>query len=40
MSIKQTRLIQAWIELHKEELMADWVLAQNGEKPFNIEPLK
>ena len=37
---KQQRLVIAWIELHKEELMADWKLCQNGEKPFAIEPLK
>ena len=40
MSPKQLRLIQAWIEIHKEELLADWKLCQNGEKPFQIEPLK
>jgi hypothetical protein len=38
--IKQLRLIQAWIEIHKEELNADWQLCQNGEKPYKIEPLK
>ena len=37
---KQLRLVTAWIELHREELMADWQLCQNGEKPFAIEPLK
>jgi hypothetical protein len=37
---RQKRMIQAWIEIHKEELMADWKLCQNGEKPFNIDPLK
>lgn len=37
---RQLRLIQAWIEIHKDELMADWKLCQNGEKPFQIEPLK
>jgi hypothetical protein len=37
---RQVRLIQAWIEIHKEELQADWDLCQNGEKPFKIEPLK
>lgn len=37
---KQLRLIAAWIEIHKEELLANWTLCQNGEKPFNIEPLK
>lgn len=40
MSLKQTRLIQAWMEIHKEELLADWELCQNGETPFKIEPLK
>ncbi len=38
--IRQTRLIQAWMEIHKDELLADWELCQNGEKPFKIEPLK
>ena len=37
---KQLKLIVAWIEIHKEELFADWELCQNGEKPFTIEPLK
>ncbi|MDR0550916.1 MAG: DUF4160 domain-containing protein [Spirochaetaceae bacterium] len=29
-----------WITLHKDELLADWELAQNGETPYNIDPLK
>ena len=37
---KQIRLVLAWIEIHKEELLADWELCQNGEKPFTIDPLK
>ena len=37
---KQTRMVQAWIEIHKEELLADWKLCQNKEQPFKIEPLK
>lgn len=37
---KQSRLVFAWIEIHQEELIANWKLCQNGEKPFNIEPLK
>jgi len=37
---KQLKLVFAWIEIHKEELIANWVLCQNGEKPFSIEPLK
>jgi len=34
------RLVSAWIILHKDELLANWKLAQNGELPFNIDPLK
>lgn len=37
---KQVKLIEAWAELHKDDIMADWNLAQNGETPFKIEPLK
>ncbi len=37
---KQTRLIQAWTELHKEELEANWKLAMNEEPIYRIEPLK
>lgn len=34
------RLVLAWIEIHKDELMADWELASTGEKIFQIEPLR
>lgn len=37
---KQRRLVQAWIELHADELEADWELAVNLERPFRIEPLR
>jgi len=36
---KQLRLVQAWIELHRDELMANWELAVNGETPYKIAPL-
>lgn len=36
---KQLRLVQAWIELHRDELMANWELAVSGENPYKIEPL-
>ena len=36
---KQTKLILAWAELHKDELLADWKLLENGEEPFKIEPM-
>jgi hypothetical protein len=36
---KQLRLVQARIELHREELTADWLLATSGQMPFRIPPL-
>nr|VFK06296.1 MAG: protein of unknown function (DUF4160) [Candidatus Kentron sp. LPFa]VFK23535.1 MAG: protein of unknown function (DUF4160) [Candidatus Kentron sp. LPFa] len=37
---KQLRLIQAWVEIHREELFASWELVIAGEEPFRIDPLK
>ncbi len=34
------KLVQAWIEIRKEDLMADWKLAIAGEPVFKIEPLR
>jgi len=34
------KLLQAWIELHKDELMVDWSLAVSGQQPLKIEPLR
>jgi hypothetical protein len=34
------RLVQARIEIHRDELLADWQLAVAGEEVFKIEPLK
>lgn len=34
------KLVQAWIEIHKDELFANWELAINGETIFKIDPLK
>lgn len=34
------RLVLAWVEIHKDELMADWQLAVSGQSPFKIEPLR
>ncbi|MBF0393977.1 MAG: DUF4160 domain-containing protein [Alphaproteobacteria bacterium] len=34
------RLVLAWIEIHREELIADWALAVQGESVFRIEPLR
>lgn len=38
--LAKERLLLAWIELHRAELMADWDLAVRGEEPFRIEPLR
>lgn len=34
------RMVLAWIEIHREELEANWQLLSNGEEFFKVEPLK
>jgi len=34
------KLVVAWLEIHKEDLLADWELAVNGQHPFNIKGLE
>ena len=36
----KTRLVHTWIEIHRDELNADWELAVNSEEVFKIDPLK
>jgi hypothetical protein len=36
---KALRLTQAWVELRRDELLADWALAASGELPYKIAPL-
>ena len=36
----KTKLIQAWIEIHQEDLMANWELAINANEVFKIDPLR
>lgn len=36
----KAKLVQAWIEIHHDELQADWELAVNGEEVFKIDPLR
>lgn len=38
--MSKMKLLQAWIELHKDELMADWDLAVSGQQPYKIDPLR
>ena len=34
------KLLEAWIELRKEDLEANWQLLSEGEQSFRIDPLK
>ena len=34
------KLVEAWIEIHRDELHADWQLAVEGEKVFKIRGLE
>ncbi len=36
---RQQRFVEAWAELHEEELIADWQLLQSGQVPLPIAPL-
>ena len=36
---KKHKLVVAWIEIHNEDLVADWELAVNGKTPFPIRGL-
>lgn len=38
--ISKMKLLQAWIELHRDELIADWQLAVSGESVYKIDPLR
>ncbi len=39
MPLKQRKLIAAWAEIHKDELLANWDLAINDEPLYKINPL-
>lgn len=38
--LSKMRLVLAWIEIHQEELLANWDLVVTGQKPFKIDPLR
>ncbi|MBU6402211.1 MAG: DUF4160 domain-containing protein [Verrucomicrobia bacterium] len=38
--LRQRRLVEAWCELHRDELMQDWQLLQSGRHPQPIAPLQ
>ncbi|MCE2892966.1 MAG: DUF4160 domain-containing protein [Flammeovirgaceae bacterium] len=37
---KKLKLVNAWMEIHHDELMANWKLAVSGQPVFDIEALK
>lgn len=36
---RQSRLVEAWAELHAVELLANWHRLQRGQLPLRIAPL-
>lgn len=36
----QSRMVEAWCEIHHDELVADWEMASKKNTTFKIEPLK
>ena len=37
---KKIKLVQAWIIMHEEDLMANWKLATSSQNVYKIDPLK
>jgi hypothetical protein len=37
---KQQRLVEAWAEMHREELLENWNRLQAGKLPLKIAPLR
>ena len=37
--VRQQRLVEAWAELHQEQLRKNWELVQQGRKPVKIKGL-
>ena len=37
---KKIKLLQAWMEIHQEKLIADWNLASKGDDVFKMKPLR
>ena len=40
LAVRQLRLVLAWAELHREELLENWRRARAGETLMDIEPLQ
>ena len=41
-SLRKSKMkrVQAWIETYRDDLLANWKLAVEGQQPFKIEPLR
>ncbi len=40
MPSNKLKLVLAWVEIHRDELLADWELAVAGQHPYKIDPLR
>lgn len=38
--VPKMKLLVAWIEIHKEDLRANWEMLSQGEETFKIDPLR
>jgi hypothetical protein len=38
--LNKKKLVEAWMEIHRDDLRADWQLASSGQNIFSIEPLR
>lgn len=38
--LRQSKLLLAWMEIHSDELIANWNMLKAGEGFFRIDPLK
>ena len=38
--IRQRKMLEGWMAIHEDELMANWRMLSAGEGYFKIEPLK
>jgi hypothetical protein len=34
------KLLEAWMEIHRDDLQANWQLLSDGDEFFKIEPLR
>jgi len=37
---KESRLVEAWAEIHQGELLENWERLQSGQLPYKIAPLR